>query len=246
MGVLNMAEDIKAGDPIQIATRIMLQRKVYRSMVDAIISDDKIIAFAPLSKGTVVKLPMNHPFTFTFNYKVKYEASILNLFKEDGLFLMTVQLLSTGKTTYRRKLYRHNCSLAFKFSPVNVSLAEALSYKDSREYNMRDGIIKDVSGSGINFISDEHLEKDDVLLCTIRLGGNRLNIVAKVLQRQHASKTALKYRYRASFDGREMKEQNLLIDYINKDQQRRDEWQALMNADEPAKTEETETIVVKG
>lgn len=197
----------------------------YISQVYDILEDEQIKIAMPMVEGKVIPLPLHGRYNLCFYtpgglYQAK--AVITDRYKEDGLYILIVELASELKKFQRRQYFRLEYAMDIKFRAVTEDeFAAAISSEAEMKYlstfGMLDGISLDISGGGIRFTSREEVDKDSNIIISINIGiteediiGIAANIISagKVLNRDKI------YEYRAEFVGMKNSEREKLIRFI--------------------------------
>ncbi len=209
---------IKIGDRLEISFKKDNNRgKTFVSQVEKFIDEEHLILHVPISYGQVIKLPIGEHYFFLFFTEkgmIRFDAAVLELFKEDGFHLMKIKLTTPGEKMQRREFFRFTCLLPLKFSAISENPS------DTTDSGMQEGIIKDVGGGGIRFVANELLEEGQKIKCLILLNEDYYIIIAKVLHRQHFPKAIYKFQYRAVFIGILPDEQERIVQFIFTEQRK--------------------------
>jgi len=218
------ADEIKLGDRIEISKKSNPNLKTYVSIVEENIGNNKICAYAPISYGKLIKLNTIEVYSmvfFTEKGMYRFDTKITGYSNKDGFGFMEITLINNGEKIQRRHYYRFNCIMRFKFEKLNEE-NEALS--DDEFYKkmlfIDDGIIKDLSGGGIKFVSDIRLEEKDIIKMIISIGEKYIICSGEIVGKQNFSRAYYKYQYRVMFTDILDKNKELIIKYIFQQQRR--------------------------
>lgn len=195
----------------------------YLSKVEAKLPDKQVVVYMPIQKGQIVKLPPTKTYILKFfsgdGTMICFKSSIIKYIRKDGFNFIIFQITSNGERVQRREFFRHSCLMPFKFLKTSeIFLDEDLGMNMVIRY---DGIIKDIGGGGIRFVSNEDIE-DEVIRCEIMLDESKLvadgNVISKTpLDRRHA---AYKYQYRVQFTSLPVMDQEKIVQFIFNEQRR--------------------------
>lgn len=220
---------ITPGNRIEI-TKPVNQKKEektrpYISQVYDILEDEQIKIAMPMVEGKVIPLPLHGRYNLCFYttgglYQAK--AVITDRYKEDGLYILIVELASELKKFQRRQYFRLEYAMDIKFRIVtDDELAAAISSESEMKYlstfGMLDGISLDISGGGIRFTSHEEVGKDSNIILSINIGiteENILGIAANIISAGKVLNRDKIYEYRAEFVGMKNSEREKLIRFI--------------------------------
>lgn len=211
---------IKVGNRIEISfIRDGKKSKSYISLVEDVYDDTHVLACVPISYGNLVKLPFSLKYSMIFytdKGMYKYEAEILKYVNIENFNFMVVKLLSEGERTQRREFFRFSCLLPFKFEKLSNGKDE----DEKDEIVLSKGIIKDIGGGGIRFVSNEELFIGDKIKCLIVLDNNYIIVVGSILHKQFYPKTSYSFQYRVEFINIKESDKDLIIKYIFEAQRR--------------------------
>ena len=155
----------------------------------------------PIVEGRVVPLAVNGRFDICFItsgglYKSRFV--VLDRYKENGLYVLLIELVYELKKYQRRQYYRLEYTKDFEYIVIDED-TEKLIIEDENmikeildNNKLKKGIIIDISGGGIRFASRDKLEeKSKVLLkLDISLSNNKkvYGIMGKVLSSKKSVK----------------------------------------------------------
>lgn len=172
---------VKPGDKIEMSVVRTLsgseERKVYKSKVYDIVSEDEIKIVMPMEKGKLVLLPVDGEYDLYFYTEgglFQCSAKVADRYKTNNVYMLTMELTSSLRKFQRREYYRLNCVLNMKCTCVSESDLEKLGHSVGVEFietdfTLQDGVIVDISGGGARFISGEEYEKGMTMLFVFSL-----------------------------------------------------------------------------
>lgn len=148
------------------------ERKSYASKVYDILSEEKIDVMMPMEKGQLQLLPVDGTYNVVFySDKGLFQCTgrVADRYRSNNMYILTLELTSPLSKLQRREYYRFSCAINFKFR--NLTEEEDLSIKDSPYFSldsespMEKGMIVDISGGGIRFISSQrYLENSRIFI----------------------------------------------------------------------------------
>lgn len=204
-------EQIKAGDRVEITSKNNKDaQKVYISQVEDVVDDMRLLLHVPVSYSRVVMLDRSQVYSFLYFTEkgmIRFDTSILDYEKRDGLELMHVNLISAGERMQRREFFRFTCLLPLQFVDIDDN-------NEDVTVEMQKGIIKDLGGGGIRFVSNYSMEEKSTVRCIIPLDTSYMITVGKVLHKQYFPKSNFKYQYRVEFAGILPEEREKIVQYI--------------------------------
>jgi c-di-GMP-binding flagellar brake protein YcgR len=103
---------------------------------------------------------------------------------------------------------------------MKFSMMEKDSMDDPEDAEIFQGVVKDIGGGGLAFISNESLEEYDIAKLIIKLDDDVLVAIGEILHKQYFPKSNYKYQYRAGFIGIRPSEQEKIVQFIFERQKR--------------------------
>ena len=205
-----LIKSVKIGNKVEIYHhRSQLDSKVYTSQVEDILSETRFLLHTPIMYGQLVKLPVGMKLGLLFfsdKAMLKFEASIVGYAKEDELDFTVIEIRSEGEKIQRRAFFRFNCLLPLKF--------HAWSETGEGEAHYEDGIIKDIGGGGMRFVTNLQIDEENVIRSVIMLNDELLMLTGKVLNKMYFPKSNFKYQYRIEFISVSKDDQETIVKYI--------------------------------
>jgi len=214
-----LSDSIRIGDRVEIQQSKENDRpKKHISQVENILAADRFVLHVPISYGQLVELSKAYTYRFVFFTEKgisRFSGHIEDSKEEDGFALMIIKLAGEGEKLQRRDFFRLDCILPMKFSMMDKKSMDA---PDDAE--VFQGIVKDIGGGGLSFLSNESLEEDDIAKLIIKLDDDILVAIGEILHKQYFPKSNYKYQYRAGFIGIRPSEQEKIVQFIFERQKR--------------------------
>jgi len=210
---------IKIGDRIEIKLAGREHARSYISQVEEIMDDGTLLIHVPISYGQLVKLPVTGRYQmlfFTDKGKITFLTVINEYIKEDLLNFMSVTVLDEGERVQLREFFRYNCLLPFKFAPIDVNAPESEIGREA----LTDGIIKDISGGGLRFVTNLDMEMDQRIKCILLIGEECIISIGVIVRRQFFPKSNYKYQFNIKFAGMPGFEQEKIVKFIFEEQKK--------------------------
>lgn len=208
-----LSESIKIGDRVEIQQARENDRpKKYLSQVENILAPDNMVLHVPISYGQLVELSKDNDYRFVFFTEkgiYRFSGTIEGSKEENGFALMVVKIFGEGEKQQRRDFFRLDCILPMKFSKMEK---ESMDAPENAE--IYQGIVKDVSGGGLCFLSNDNLEEEDIVKLIIKLDDDILVAIGEVLHKHYFPKSNYKYQYRIGFIGIRPGEQEKIVQFI--------------------------------
>lgn len=167
-----MDERIQIGDKLElkkIEKRLYAdaEDKVYVSQVLDEADNGNLFVSMPIQEGHVVPLGIDQEFIATFYTKaglLSCKVIVKGRYKKESLFLLEIRLQGALEKIQRREFFRLDCRLEMQYRLVD---AEEQKYIEAGQaYNpdelgieWKKGIMLDLSGGGVRFVSSSKEEK---------------------------------------------------------------------------------------
>ncbi len=163
-----MDERINIGDKIdieKIETRLSVDPKrklqVYGSQVLDEGPNDSMYVTMPIHEGKIIPLSVGQELNVTFFSKsglLQSRAVVIGRFKKGTLFLMEIELLTPLKKIQRREFFRFPCRIPLQYRLVDESEKNKIELEeefvlDEENLEWKNGVILDLSGGGVRFVS---------------------------------------------------------------------------------------------
>ena len=199
---------------------------VYQSEVVLITDKDelKLAISLPESSSKLLKLSDNTRYQLLIqvtNSGCQFTAEFIRYVRHNEEVLAEFRMLDTGRFVQKRGFFRFTClidmeflSLDFLGDPVTMRLYEA-GYMPTMG-----GIIRDIGGGGIRFISNADLDLQFQIEFYIPLAQESLKIKGAVMNKQNMENSEFKYQYRASFADISDTDKEKIIQFIFKEQRK--------------------------
>jgi len=217
--VFNVFDAIRIGDRLEITLiREKVFGKAHVSQVEDIYENNELLVHTPISYGQIVKLSTTEQYSmlfFTEKGMIDFRAEVVGYKKDKEFNFMIVRLVSGGEKIQRREFFRYTCLIPLKFGIVRKKKEQ-----DEEELPLSDGIIKDLGGGGVRFVTNESVEEDCTLKCVIMLGDQCIMVMGKILHKQFFPKSNYKFQYRIEFLDTSANEQEQIIQFIFREQRK--------------------------
>ncbi len=229
-----LAKIIKPGDKLELqqVERVKMGKqeeaevkKIYRSAVSEILSEDSMEITMPLEQGKLVLLQVDSVYDiyfYTANGLYQCFARVVDRYKTNNIYLIQVELISNLRKQQRREYYRFSCSIEMQTAEVTADEFE--NAKDNNEMvylapkNLKKGVIVDISGGGLRFIIDEKYEVDSLISCKYRLvvkgKEKEYNLVGRVLSARELGNRPGVFEHRIQFQNINIEQREEIIRYI--------------------------------
>lgn len=199
--------------------------KPYVSQVYDIMVDEQLKIAMPIVEGRVIPLPLHGRYNacfFTSGGLYQAKVVITDRYKEDGLYILVIELTSELKKFQRRQYFRLEYTMDIQYKEISAEefmtiISDGNEMDSLISYGMKNGIILDLSGGGVRFTSNEQLEKNTDLVLSINIGVTQetlLGIAANVISSKKVENRDRIYEHRAEFRNLKSTSREMLIKFI--------------------------------
>lgn len=220
----NIIDNLSVGNKVEISLSRSADEKsvdkAYVSVIEDIFENNQILMYVPISYGSLVRLDTGKTYSMLFitdKGMFKFDANIIKYINE-GLFnFMLVELISEGEKVQRREFFRYRCRIPFKFEKMSD---EPAGEDIDKDLILSYGIIEDMGGGGIRFVSNEELNEQEKVKCLIVLGESYVICIGKVLDKEKSLNPAYKNQYRVEFLNMKASDKDIIVKYIFSEQRK--------------------------
>lgn len=184
--------------------------------------EDGVICYiaAPIHEGFIVPIHLNELLDASFIFKngyFKFQAKVIDRLAKDNVALLKIERISDIQRIQRRQFFRLEYNL-----PVKYRIVDSTEVEDDIEEKYRYGMSEDLSGGGISILTDEIINKNEIICCQCFLDQqNSIEFTGKVIRVSDKMKNEVKrYSIGVSFTEIEEKYRDILIKFIFKKQRK--------------------------
>lgn len=209
---------IGIGDRLKINLKGRLDSVEYSSQVESIIGKNRLLVYAPIKYGEIVKLSDKATYSvlfFTNKGILAFDSNIIEYTLREGFHIMTIELVSAGTRVQRRGFFRFSCDLGFNFF-----ILDEKAKGGSKEDTLFSGRIKDISAGGLRFISNEDINESKFLKCLLDFDKEILICIANIIEKHRINESSYKYQYRVKFVGILPEGQEKIVQFIFNEQRK--------------------------
>jgi len=227
---------VNIGDRIDIETvassnqSATTERKVFRSQLFDIESEDRIRIAMPMEQGRVILLPVDEEYNLCFYTPSGLYQSlgrIVDRLKNDSVFILVVELTTDIRKYQRREYYRLNCVLDMKSTMIDHKdinqFSEKVHFIDT-DLTFDNGVMVDISGGGARFISKVKYPKDSYILFSFSLYVNNAlteyKLLGRILVSSEIENREGEYEHRVQFVNIMNDDRESIIKYIFEEERR--------------------------
>ncbi|MCL2415183.1 MAG: PilZ domain-containing protein [Defluviitaleaceae bacterium] len=217
-------ENIGIGDRIDITIiRSGKAGRTYITQVADILDYDQrvLLAYVPILRGRIVRLDESKDYSvivYTPRGMFKFDSNLSGYMKEGDMYFIALNLSQRVEKVQRREFFRFSCFMAMKFSVIDPSKHDSTTNVDYS--SLHDGIIRDIGGGGLRFISNQDIDEKHQIYCIIMLDNKWMMANGRVLSKQYSPKFNFKYQYRAEFTDITPTEQEEIVNFVFKEQRK--------------------------
>lgn len=199
-------------------------KKTYVSQIYEIISDDSFQILIPIEKAKLILLPMDKEYDvyfYTATGLYHCTARILDRSKENNIYLLNMEVTGSLSKFQRREFYRFNCAIEMGIRKLEEDEKQSLDNKNLKlrsDLPYQKGMIVDISGGGIRFVSEKLYEADSMVLCDFMIPVNektkQFKVAGLVLQIKIIEERQGLYEHRIQYIGMGRDEREEVIKFI--------------------------------
>ncbi|NBJ93494.1 flagellar brake protein [Parablautia muri] len=198
--------------------------KTYQTLVLDVLSEDRLEIAMPMEKMKLILLPVNTEYDlcfYTSSGLYQCLANVIDRYKSGGQYILLMELTTNLRRHQRREYYRLSCALDMDVRFMEKS--EIVAIEGNRDYvamglPVKHGMIVDISGGGVRFVSDNIYEQDSLIYCKYMLSVDgeekEFMLAAKVLRVKELEDKPGMYEHRAQYININMEEREEIIRYI--------------------------------
>lgn len=183
--------------------------KIYVSQFEQQLEDKLFKIATPIHEGKIVPMHIDQKVRIVYYTKkgiYAFDAVILQ--RESGLIpLLTIQKISEVKKVQRREYFRYDCILPFEYKLIT----------DPQRY---EGLIKNISGGGICFITNHKFDGKSLIACFMNLEGDQFDCVGEVLRIMPSDNASYRYEVNVKFSKITDVNREKIVKYIFEEQRR--------------------------
>lgn len=226
-----LSKTISPGDKLELQSVEEVQladgtvgKKMYKTAVYDIVSDDRLEIVMPTEKTKLVLLPVDGEYDVCFFTKAgMYQCfiRILERYKNENTYVLVAELTSNLRKYQRREYYRFSCILEMKTRMLKEEEVDAIEKNLTMlvpSVPLLRAVIVDISGGGLRFISKEKYEPGVKIMCNYSLDVDGIqqefSLVGKVLSSQEIPNRQGEFEHRVVYTNINSIEREEIIKYI--------------------------------
>ena len=221
--------DIRIISQMERASQTGEEVHVYKSQIFEILENGELEIIMPIEGGKVILLPLGLRYEFVFYTEAglyKCIGPIKERYKTENRYMLRVELNTALDKVQRREYYRMDCILDTTYFCITQQQAQMDKAEDILE-DLRDtdfyikqkkGIIVDISGGGVRFVTEEKHENNTYVLLIVNLvtekGNKQYYLPGHLLRSIRLDTKEIKYETRIEFIFKDVKVREEIIRYI--------------------------------
>ena len=201
------------------------EKKIYKSNVIAIMSEDTLEISMPMEQSKLILLPVDGEYDLVFyGTSGLYQcfARIIDRYKSNNVYILMIELTSNLRKYQRREYYRFSCALEMCARNLEEDEIQAiekrLPYALTSGLPLKQSVIVDISGGGLRFVSSQMYETGNLLYCSYSLiKGNELKeyeVIGKVLSAKELENKPGFFEHRVQYYDMDKDTREEIIKYI--------------------------------
>lgn len=205
-------------------TELDNSKKIYRSKVFDILSEDQLELLMPIEKTKLILLPVDGEFNLCFYTEhglYQCFAKVIDRYKSNNVYIVVMELTSNLRKFQRREFYRFSCAL--EMNSRQLEQEEVIAVEKKEAYlvpglPLKRSVIVDISGGGLRFIANHQYEEGSLIYCNYILitqkGPKEYNLVGKVIESSKVDARQNTYEHRVQYVNMNANEREEIIRYI--------------------------------
>lgn len=221
---------IKTGDRVIISSPQSgyLDGNIYSTHVEEVKDKNIVQILAPIALNQIVNLPTKCILEFLFitqSARYRFDGVVEGRTREGNFNFVNIKLVSAGVKIQERSFFRFVYTMDFKFTLFNPENGENKSESPENESESatsepQNGIILDISGGGIRFVSNFEMPEGAQVRAVLLLNDEYIVAVGKVIEQGSNSSETYKYLYRLQFMYMTSSDQEKIVQFISKEQRK--------------------------
>lgn len=201
------------------------ERKIYKSKVYEITSEDTMEILMPMEKTKLILLPVDGEYNIVFYTDgglFQCFARIVDRFKNNNVYILAVELTSNLRKYQRREFYRFSCALEMCARNLEEEEIQAIEKKTpyilQPNLPIKRSVIVDISGGGLRFMSTQRYEPESLIYCSYHLFKGKeqrlYEVAGKVLAVRELENKPGTYEHRVQYYGLDETTREEIIRFI--------------------------------
>lgn len=200
------------------------QKKTYKSQIYDLRSEERLEVTMPMEQAKLVLLPIGMEYTiyfYTANGMYQCNARVAERYKTGNIFILVMDLTTDLSKFQRREFYRFECAIALEFRELEEEEKEALANQTtyySLDLALKQGVIVDISGGGMRFVSREKMAVNSLLYTKFSMPVNNemitYHLSGRVLSVKEMENKPGAYEARLQYLNIEQEEREEIIKFI--------------------------------
>ena len=173
---------ISPGDKVELKSTDVVQlpdgtegTKLYQSLVYDVLEDGRLEIVMPMEQTKMVLLPIDGEYEACFfSNGAMYRAiiRIVDRQKNENTYILVTELITDLARFQRREYYRFNCVIEMNLKEITLNEAQTIGKNLSHlvsDEEMQKGVIVDISGGGLRFLSSKPMKQGSLLYLKFKL-----------------------------------------------------------------------------
>ena len=200
-------------------------RKTYRSELYDIESEDIIKIAMPMEQSKIVLLPVDAEYSLCFytpNGLYQCLARVVERYKSNNLFVLSMELETDLQKYQRREYYRYSCTVPV-FSRCLSEEEQKTMVWDETQKGI-EGSTLDIGGGGVRYLVSEQMTAGEMVICYLELEikntVKEIQALGKILSVRPVKDSNL-FEVRVQFEKISNAAREQIIQYIFEDERKR-------------------------
>lgn len=241
---MKISDVIHLGDKIDMQLTYQLERqkkgedievKTYKSRVVELVSDKNIEILMPTENGKMVLFQTGlrcEMVLYTRKGMYKVNGIARERKKQDQFYILVMELLSLPVKFQRREFFRISYVSDLKYYEVGDKVTEldtteelfVMVHNPENKLKALTGLIQDISGGGIRFVSTKLHEQGQYLVVTVRLTNDAIDenfyLLCRIVSSETMQGETNKFTNRAKFIYKDLKDRETIVRFVFEEERR--------------------------
>ena len=206
-------------------------KKAYVSKIFDIIDEEQFEILMPMEQMKMILLPVDGIYDMCFYTKnglYQSNVRIVDRYKSNNIFILLCELTTPLRKYQRREYYRFSCILDLQVRMLDedeLTAAERNQIYYKEGLVTEKGVIVDISGGGVQFVTkNHHYEQGDILYLSYQLPQKnkmkKYEIAGKVLALRQIPEKQGEYEHRIQYINIDKTDREEIIRYIFEEERR--------------------------
>ena len=208
-----LVKEIRTGMQVQVSQRSGNNSSTYTTRVELVKNDEFVLIQTPTDKGQLVHFVERSKYKLVFlsgSSQYSFESIFLSETQVEGFHMLWFMLTNDGERIQRRDAFRFICDL-----PATTRIM----HENGEQGDPIEGIIRDLSGGGIKYISKENIPEDALLRIDLHLDDSFIMAFGFIkMKKYNPDGVRYPFAYGISFEAMSERDQERIMRFVYNEQ----------------------------